>query len=85
MKTSVLPHQIITSRSQPCFALNARMSAIELLGQVPLVLALLDVRAVEPLHVPLIEHRRHRLDRLELGRTCSSSDGSSTPAVRAAA
>ena len=66
MKTSVLPHQTITSRSQPCLALNARMSAIELLGEIPLVLALLDVRAVEPLDVALVEHRRHRLDGLEL-------------------
>ena len=28
MKTSVLPDQTITSRSQPCFSLKARMSAI---------------------------------------------------------
>ena len=66
MKTSVLPVQTITSRSQPCFSLNARMSAIDLLGEVALVLALLDVRAVEPLDVALVEDRRHRLDRLEL-------------------
>ena len=39
----------------------------QLLGEVPLVLALLDVRAVEALDVPLVEHRRHRLDGLELG------------------
>ena len=39
-----------------------------LLGEVALVLALLDVRTVEPLHVALIEDRRHRLDGFELGR-----------------
>ena len=39
----------------------------QLLGEVLLVLALLDVRAVEPLHVVPIEHGRPRLDLLELG------------------
>ena len=38
----------------------------QLLGQVALVLALLDVRAVEPLDVLAVEHRRHRLDRRQL-------------------
>ena len=38
----------------------------ELLGQILLVLALLDVRAVEPLDVLAIEHRRQRLDRRQL-------------------
>ena len=38
----------------------------ELLGQLHLVLALLDVRAVQPLHVLTIEHRRKGLDRREL-------------------
>ena len=38
----------------------------DLIRQIALVLALLDVRAVEALDVTLIEHRRHRLDRLEL-------------------
>ncbi len=38
----------------------------ELLGEVPLVLALLDVGAVEPLDVALVEHGRHRLHGLEL-------------------
>jgi hypothetical protein len=38
----------------------------ELLGEVPLVLALLDVRTVEPLHVALVEDGRHRLHGLEL-------------------
>ena len=62
MKISVLPHQTITRRSSSLSALNLRMSAIDLLGEILLVLALLDVRAVEPLHVPLIEHRRPRPD-----------------------
>ena len=43
------------------------MSAIDLLGEVLLVLALLDVRAVEALDVALIEDRRPRPDLLELG------------------
>ena len=38
----------------------------DLIRQIALVLALLDVWAVEALDVTLIEHRRHRLDRLEL-------------------
>ena len=38
-----------------------------LLGEIALVLALLDVRAVEPLDVALIEHGRPRLDLFELG------------------
>ena len=66
-KISVLPHQTITSRSRLLSALNFRMSAIDLLGEILLVLALLDVRAVEPLDVALIEHRRPRADLLELG------------------
>ena len=66
MKISVLPHQTITSRSRLLSALNLRMSAIDLLGEILLVLALLDVRAVEPLDVALIEHRRPRTDLLEL-------------------
>jgi hypothetical protein len=33
----------------------------QLLGQIALVLALLDVGAVEPLHVALVEHGRHGL------------------------
>ena len=47
--------------------LNVADVVAQLLGQLPLVLALLHVRAVETLHVALIEHRRHRLDGLELG------------------
>ena len=39
----------------------------DLLGEILLVLALLDVRAVEPLDVALVEHRRPRPDLLELG------------------
>ena len=38
-----------------------------LLGQILLVLPLLDVRAVEPLHVPLIEDGRPGTDLFELG------------------
>jgi hypothetical protein len=37
----------------------------QLLRQVTLVLAGLDVLPLEPLHVMLVEHRRHRLDLLE--------------------
>jgi hypothetical protein len=33
--------------------------------QIALVLALLDMRAVQPLHIVLIEDRRHRLDRFQ--------------------
>ena len=62
MKISVLPHQTITSRSRSLSALNCRMSAIDLLGEILLVLALLDVRAVEPLDVALIEDGRPRPD-----------------------
>ena len=39
----------------------------KLLGKIPLVLAFLDVRPVQPLHVALIEYRGHGLDGLELG------------------
>ena len=38
----------------------------QLLGQVALVLALLDVRPVQPLHVALVEHGRHGLDGFQL-------------------
>ena len=38
-----------------------------LLGEILLVLALLDVRTVEALHVPLIEHRRPGTNLFELG------------------
>ena len=38
-----------------------------LVGQIALVLALLDVRAVEALHVVLVEDRRQRLDGLQVG------------------
>ena len=67
MNTSVLPHQTITRRSRPLSLLELADVGAELLGKILLVLALLHVRAVEPLDVPLIEHRRHRLDGLELG------------------
>jgi hypothetical protein len=39
----------------------------ELVGQILLVLPGLHVRAAQPLHVALIEHRRHRPDRFHLG------------------
>ena len=39
----------------------------ELFGEVLLVLALLDVRPVEPLDVAAVEDRGHRRDRFELG------------------
>ena len=38
----------------------------DLLREIALVFPLLDVRALQPLHVPLIEHGGHRADRLEL-------------------
>ena len=38
-----------------------------LLGQIALVLALLHVRAMQALHVVLVEDRRQRLDRLQVG------------------
>jgi hypothetical protein len=38
----------------------------KLLGQVLLVLAFLDVRPIEPLHVATIEHRRHGTDGFEV-------------------
>ena len=66
MKISVLPHQTSTSRSQLVVGLELADVGDQLLGQILLVLALLDVRAVEPLHVLAIEHRRHRLDRRQL-------------------
>ena len=57
----------------------------QLIGEFFLVLPLFDVGSIEPLDVPAIEHRRHRLDRFELGTNlfeqCSAS---STPAVFAA-
>ena len=67
MKTSVLPHHTITRRAQLCFCLEVADVGDQLIGEVLLVLALLDVRAGQALDVALIEHRRHRLDRLELG------------------
>ena len=66
MKTSVLPRP---DHHQPVAAvlrLERADVGDELLGEIPLVLALLDVRAVEPLDVALVEHGRHRLDGLEL-------------------
>ena len=68
MKISVLPHQIMTIRSRPLFGLEAADVGADLLGQIHLVGALLDVRAVEPLHVAAVEDRRPGLDGLELGR-----------------
>ena len=67
MKTSVLPHQTMTSRSSLLSRLELPDVGDDLLGEILLVLALLDVRAVEPLHVALIEHGRPRPDLLELG------------------
>ena len=48
-------------------SLEAAHVLAQLVGEVALVLALLDVRSVEPLDVAPIEHRGHRLDRFELG------------------
>ena len=68
MNTSVLPVQIMTSRSHPCCFLEAANVGDQLLGQIALVPALLDVWTVEALDVALIEDGGHRLDRLELAR-----------------
>ncbi len=67
MKTSVLPHQTITTRSQPLSALNLRMSARSCSARSFLFLPFFTLGPFEPLDVPLIEHGRHRLDGLELG------------------
>ena len=70
MKTSVLPHQISTSRAQSCVCLKRADVVDQLLGEILLGLALLDVRTVEPLDVLLIEDGRHRLDGFELVADC---------------
>ena len=51
---------------EPVVRLEAADVVDELLGEILLVLALLDVRAVEPLDVLAVEHGRHRLDRRQL-------------------
>ncbi len=65
MKISVDAHQTI---DQPV-ALVPRLEVANVLpqrlGQLALALAGLDVLALEPLHVGLVEHGRHRLDGLE--------------------
>ena len=66
MKTSVLPAQTITRRVQPCFALNARMSAMSCSARSFLFLPFLTFGPAQPLDVALIEHRRHRLHRFHL-------------------
>ena len=48
---------------EPVLRLEPADVVDELLGEILLVLALLDVRAVEPLDVLTIEHGRPRLDR----------------------
>ena len=58
------PHQHQTIA--PVVGLELPDVGDELLRQILLVLALLDVRAIEPLHVLAIEDRGHRLDRREL-------------------
>ena len=65
MKISVEAHQTMTRRSQLFAALKLRMSCADLLGQLHLGRAVLDVGAVEALDVVLVEDGRHRLDRLE--------------------
>ena len=62
----MLPHQTRTTRSSPFATLEVADVLNQLLGEIPLVLALLDVRAVEPLHVVTVEHGRHRLDGRQL-------------------
>jgi hypothetical protein len=66
----VLPHQTITSRTD---------IGDDLLGEVLLVLALLDVGPVEALHVALVEHRRPRTDLLELGPHLIEQSGLEDP------
>ena len=58
-KTSVDPHQMVTRRLAPLDFLKSRMSCAQLLGQIHLVLALLDVGAVDLLDIVVIEHGRH--------------------------
>ena len=70
-KISVEPHQIMTTRST--FVLELGMSLRELLGEVALVLAGLDVRAVEALDVVLVEDGGHGLDGFEEGLDAASS------------
>ena len=65
MKISVDAHQTMTRRSQLCLALKSRMSCRNASASSRLVLPGLDVLPLEPLHVVLIEHGRHRLDVLE--------------------
>ena len=54
--------QIITTREHLFLRLPLGDLVDELLGQLKLVLAGLDVRAAEPLYVSLIEDGLHRLD-----------------------
>ncbi len=65
MKISVEAHHTITHRATPCFFLKSRMSSRSCSARSRLVFPCLDVDALEPLDVVLVEHRRHRLDRLE--------------------
>ena len=65
--TSVLPHHTMTSRSRPFSALNLPDVRDHLVREVLLVPAGLHVRARQTLHVPLVEDRGPRRDRLELG------------------
>ena len=69
----------MTSRSRLLLLLEQADVFDHLLGEIALVLALLDVRAVEPLHVPLIEHRRPRPD---LSRARAGSARAATARAR---
>ena len=66
MKTSVLPRPHHDQPVAAVLLLEGADVGDQLLGEVALVLALLDVRAVEPLDVALVEDGGHRLDRFEL-------------------
>ena len=64
MKISVDAHQTHQAVAL-LFGLELLDVLAECLGQLPLAAAGLDVLALQPLDVALVEHRRHRLDGLE--------------------
>ena len=85
MKTSVLPVQIITRRSQPCLVLNARMSATTCSARSRLFLPFLTFGPSSRLTYRWSNTAGIGLTASSSPRTWSSWPASSTPAVRAAA
>ena len=65
MKISVDAHHTMTHARYAALRLEVADVLAQLLGQVALVLAALDVGPFQALDVGLVEHRRHRLDGLE--------------------